>query len=183
MSTFDDFARDQTDQSVDLATQARHLAYLRSLPAGPTEGVSTGRRRHRRRFAVAGLTAGIVIAAGGGSAAAIGLFGEAADTTTGYCYATANLDESGSNRTEFATAGIDQRLDAAAAVSVDVCAAYWRSGVFTGGTVDSNRPPAGGSWPVPPLIACVLPSGKAAVFPGDPTTCHSLGLSALSGRP
>ena len=43
MSTFDDFARDQTDQSVDLATQARHLAYLRSLPARP-EAVSVKTR-------------------------------------------------------------------------------------------------------------------------------------------
>ncbi len=180
MSTFDEFAKDQRDQHLDPATQAQHLAFLRSLPTDePADFVSTARRQRRRRYAIAGLTAGVVIAAGGGTAAAFVLFSKASDTTTGYCYATANLDESSTNRTEFAAAGTEDLPNDAAAVSVDVCAAYWRSGVFAGGTVDANQPPTGGAWPVPPLIACVLPSGKAAVFPGDTTTCRTLGLSAL----
>ena len=181
MSTFDEFAKDQRDQHLDPATQEQHLAFLRSLPTDePADFVSTARRQRRRRYAIAGLTAGVVIAAGGGTAAAFVLFSKASDTTTGYCYATASLDESSTNRTEFAAAGTDDSPNDAAAVSVDVCAAYWRSGVFAGGTVDANQPPTGGAWPVPPLIACVLPSGKAAVFPGDTTTCRTLGLSALS---
>lgn len=183
MRTFDDFADDQTDQAIDQATQARHLTYLRSLPAGPGDRASADRRRGRQRLVVAGLAAGILIAAGGGTAAALGLFGEASDTTTGYCYATADLNDSSNNRTEFAAAGTDEHPNDAAAGGIDVCAAYWRSGVFTGGGVDPSRPPTGGSEPVPPLVACVLPSGKAAVFPGDPTTCHSLGLTALTGQP
>lgn len=180
MSTFDDFAKDQPDQDLDPAIQARHLAYLQSLPAGdPAESEGAARPR-RRRLVIAALTAGVLIAAGGGTAAAFVFFSKASDTSTGYCYATATLDEGSSNRTEFAAAGTDDNPNDAAVVSVEVCAAYWRSGVFVGGTVDANQPPAGGAWPVPALVACVLPSGKAAVFPGDPATCHTLGLSALT---
>ena len=179
MSTFDDFAKSQADQDLDPATQARHIAYLRSLPAGgPAETVGAARRL-RPRLIIAALTAGVLIAAGGGTAVAFVFFSNASDTSTGYCYATATLDESSNNRTEFAAAGTEINPNNAAVVSLEVCEAYWRSGVFAGGTVDVSQPPAGGAWPVPPLVACVLPSGKAAVFPGDPTTCRTLGLSSL----
>jgi hypothetical protein len=33
---------------------------------------------------------------------------------------------------------------------------------------------------VPPLIACVLADGRAAVFPGDQETCAQLGLPLAS---
>jgi hypothetical protein len=34
--------------------------------------------------------------------------------------------------------------------------------------------------PIPPLVACTLDNGVAAVFPGDEQTCARLGLPRLA---
>ncbi|MBM9466640.1 hypothetical protein [Nakamurella leprariae] len=178
MHDFDAFAGELRDQPLAPAAQEQHLALLRSLP-DPGERPVTPAARRRRGRVIGGLAIGAVLAVGGGTAVAIGAFSTATDTATGYCYASADLDESVTNRMEFAAAGTPDRPEDASAVALDVCAAYWRSGVFAGGRGDPDRAPTGGSAPVPSLVACVLPDGKAGVFPGDATTCHGLGLSTL----
>ncbi|MFG2040289.1 hypothetical protein [Dactylosporangium sp. NPDC048998] len=62
---------------------------------------------------------------------------------------------------------------------VEVCAGLWRAGVLRPGVKQVSGPP-GGEYPVPPLVACALPDGVAAVFPGDERTCLRLGLPRLS---
>jgi hypothetical protein len=44
----------------------------------------------------------------------------------------------------------------------------------------TGSPHPGGEYPVPPLAACTLHNGIAAVFPGDDRTCLTLGLPRLS---
>jgi len=64
--------------------------------------------------------------------------------------------------------------------AVQVCAVLWRQGFLT--EAGPTAPPDGGppsDHPVPELVACVLPSGEAAVFPGDAQTCSELGLPSL----
>jgi hypothetical protein len=105
------------------------------------------------------------------------VFGKVTNTETAYCYGSASLSEDNGNRMEFATQGTAEAPRDAAASGVDICAAYWRSGVFQfGKPPDINAVPTGNAYSVPPLVACVLPSGQAGIFPGDDTTCESLGL-------
>jgi hypothetical protein len=61
---------------------------------------------------------------------------------------------------------------------VQACAAVWRAGILQLNQSQVGGAPAG-TYPVPPLVACVLPSGQAAVFPGQPDTCDGLGLAPL----
>ena len=183
MGNFDDFAKELQDEPLAETVQQQHLQYLRSLPVPPSRPAKPAPPRRlgsRRGWSVAALVTGALVVAGGGTAAAIAMFSPATDTATGYCYARANLDESATNRVEYAAAGTPDRPGDASSVALDVCAAYWRSGVFNGGVVDSQRPPAGGDDAVPDLVACVLPDGKVGVFPGDPAICHRLGLSQLA---
>jgi hypothetical protein len=63
--------------------------------------------------------------------------------------------------------------------AISVCAALWRQGILHPGPQGArDRATAGpaGSSQVPPLVACVLPGGTAAVFPGPPSTCATLSL-------
>lgn len=139
--------------------------------------VEQRRRRRRRRYLAGGITAAVLIA-GTGTAAAFGFFDKVTNTNTAYCYASASLDDGLDNRIEFATQGTDSAPYDAAASGVDICQAYWRAGVFQlGKPADIDRAPTGGLFPVPPLIACVLPSGQAGIFPGDKDTCGALGLA------
>ena len=45
----------------------------------------------------------------------------------------------------------------------------------------ARAPSPGADNPVPPLVACVMPDGTAAVFPGTRATCATLGLPNASG--
>jgi hypothetical protein len=40
----------------------------------------------------------------------------------------------------------------------------------------TTAPSPGADNPVPPLVACVMPDGTAAVFPGTRASCVTLGL-------
>jgi hypothetical protein len=65
------------------------------------------------------------------------------------------------------------------------CAALWQRGFLTAkGFAAPDVPLAADGLPavynpVPPLVACVLHSGEAAVFPGPSTVCARLGLPLL----
>jgi hypothetical protein len=66
------------------------------------------------------------------------------------------------------------------------CAGLWQRGFLTAkgyAAPDVPKGPDGlppADQPVPPLVACVLRSGQAAVFPGPATVCAQLGLPLLS---
>jgi hypothetical protein len=138
--------------------------------------------RRRPRFvtvAVVGILG--VIAVGGVAAAGAFLAPKpATDRGTGRCYSTISSDFGdhfpGSSMGNAAPPG--GAAPALPPLAIADCAASWRAGAMTfPGTHPS--PNAAGDYPVPPLVACVLPSGEAAVFPGPPSTCASLGLPTL----
>lgn len=138
--------------------------------------------RRTRRLAVVSLVAGLCVITAGGVAAAGALLTArpATDQVTGRCYSTISSnfgdDFPGTSMANAATPeGAAPDLPPVAIVD---CAAAWRAGALKApGTHPS--PNAAGIYAVPPLAACVLPSGEAAVFPGPPSTCESLGLAAL----
>jgi hypothetical protein len=66
------------------------------------------------------------------------------------------------------------------AQAISVCGALWRQGFLRPGAARIARPAPGTHDPVPPLVACVLPSGQAAVFPGTTHTCARLGLPPMT---
>jgi hypothetical protein len=76
--------------------------------------------------------------------------------------------------------------DAQVTDALAACTTVWASGLLTLGStqVGGTRPPAGmltTNHPVPSLVVCVLPGGVAGVFPGNDTTCETLGLPAAQG--
>ena len=138
--------------------------------------------RRTRRVAVVSVIVGLgVVAAGGAAAAGVLLAAKpATDRDTGRCYNTISTnfgdDFPGTSMSNAARpGGTEPELPP---VAVENCAAVWRAGAMTA-PGSHPSPNAAGEYLVPPLVACVLPSGQAAVFPGPPSTCASLGLSAL----
>jgi hypothetical protein len=59
--------------------------------------------------------------------------------------------------------------------ALGICAVLWRQGLLRPGEPGLG-PRIGSHHPVPSLVACVLPDGVAAVFPGRPHTCARLSL-------
>ena len=70
----------------------------------------------------------------------------------------------------------------ATALLLDACSALWQIGLIQPGKVVTDAAASPGDHTVPALAACVLPSGEAAVFPGDATTCARLDLRTLTDR-
>jgi hypothetical protein len=62
---------------------------------------------------------------------------------------------------------------------LSACAAAWSNGAAQPG-FNSPTFPHDQQFPVPSLVACVLPSGEAAAFPGNSQTCAQLGLPEMS---
>jgi hypothetical protein len=128
-------------------------------------------RRRSRQLAVVGFA--VALCATATAAAVYTAWAPATLPNEVRCYAVASL-EFGDNfpgtttiQSENATTGeIDLVLSA-----VEQCASLWRQGFVVEGV---------GTQPVPNLVACVLPEGAAAVFPGEDDTCRQLGLPRLS---
>ena len=164
---------------IDSEVVERHLAMLADLtqpePAKP-------RRRLRRSVAL--VAAGVLVTAGAGvgTAAAFGVFSQApADRGIAHCYATVDLDDP-SNHTDFMLA-VDPKevhpggVGDAAAIAMEVCEGGWAQGRFSATDPKVSDPdPTRADFPVPALVACVLPDGSVGVFPGDPRTCAILEL-------
>jgi hypothetical protein len=66
--------------------------------------------------------------------------------------------------------------------ALGVCTVLWRQGLLRPGEPGLG-PRIGSHHPVPPLVACVLPDGVAAVFPGRSRTCARLRLPRARPRP
>ena len=130
---------------------------ITSAPPVRTADPLRTRRRRRRRL----VPALIVTSALGGPVAYSVLRGGVTTPETVACFERADLLAT--------TAGVS----VGAAGPVEACAGVWRRGEF------------GGVTEVPPLVACVLPSGVAGVFPA-PTgadVCTALNLVPITPPP
>jgi hypothetical protein len=114
--------------------------------------------RPRRRRAWRLVPALVVTSLVGGAAAYGWLRGDVSRPETVACFEAADP----ASATE--VAGVE------AAGPVEACAALWRRGAFGGGTE------------VPPLVACVLPTGVAGVFPATAgaDVCTALNLVPIT---
>lgn len=141
------------------------VALLRPDPAlfdritsAPLPVVGPHRRRRRRRRVVPALLATSLL---GGAVAYGVLRGGVSHPETAACFERADLSAATAVRT------------VEAAGPIEACAAVWRRGIFGDGT------------DVPPLVACVLPSGVAGVFPATAgaDVCTALNLVPITPAP
>ncbi|MGY0060548.1 hypothetical protein ACWY4P_29080 [Streptomyces sp. LZ34] len=169
----------------------REIQHQQNTPAA-----SAPPRRFRRRlvyFAVPGA----LVALAGGAVAATTLMGSspASEPNSVRCYSAAELSAQYSDMAVAQPASGTSPADISATVSaaINACAGMWESTLIRPGkvghpTVRPGEPliiPSAtpGQGKVPPLTACVLEGGQAAVFPGDERNlCQNLGLARLADR-
>lgn len=133
-------------------TDDEHASALLARVVGVRPPGADDRHRHRRRLILIPLAAAVAVAT---AAAAWVITRPASDPTSVACYRAVDLES------DIFVA------EPAAGGAIEACARAWSGGPF-------------GSGDPPPLGACVLDSGVAAVFPatdGDP--CGRLGLNRL----
>jgi hypothetical protein len=138
------------------------------------------RRQRKRHALVVGAGAAVLIGTAG-AAAYVQESPPVTDKGSARCYTVASLAGGDAFRgTTIAAAG-KPGSPAQVTQAVSVCAALWRQGILVPGAAGPGSPRGGTSaHPVPKLVACVMPDGTAAVFPGDAQTCHTLGLPPAS---
>lgn len=140
----------------------------------------------RRRVLVVGASAAVALGGASAAAAYTVLAPErATERDSARCYTQVSSDTG--DGFPGTTIAIAQSVEApeqdVPPKAVQVCADLWRQGFLT--EAGPTAPPDGGppsDRPVPQLVACVLPSGQTAVFPGDAQTCSELGLPSLGER-
>lgn len=138
-----------------------------------------------------GVVAGLVVAgalAGGGVAAAVLLSPQRPTVLDeARCYSEPSTDFStsfpGTSVSVAGPAGATGTTVDVPDQAVGACAAVWRQGLLVYGAPGVVQGDGVPDHPVPALTACVLPSGEAAVFPGGPKTCRSLGLPPMAHLP
>jgi hypothetical protein len=146
-----------------------------AAPSAPARrGWRVGRRP--RRVAVVAAAAAVLVGLGG-TAVAMLAFEHAPVRDLAHCfpYATTDVDRPGLGPDVTLAGGADS-----AAQALDLCRAEWRSGALVA-TPPYVGTPGGTPQPVPPLVACVLPTGVVGVFPGPPETCTRLGFPRSDG--
>jgi hypothetical protein len=144
------------------------------------EAIVAEQRGPRRGHKTTVIGGAVLIAALGTGAAAFVYVEQSqpvTNKTEARCYTVASLE--GGNQfhgTTIAAAGrpgSKAQVDAAASV----CAALWRQGFLLPGAAGITSPHNTTTrHRVPSLVACVMPDGTAAVFPGNRQTCTKLGL-------
>jgi hypothetical protein len=138
-------------------------------------------RLARARMMITVIAIVTFLAGSFGVAYAAGVFRTAppTDRRTATCYASADLGAA-DNHYEIGVAQSAKnpsQRDAANA-ALELCATGWQQGLLTDNPPSVHMQPGPQPWdsPVPPLIACVLDSGKVGVFPGTNETCQQLDL-------
>lgn len=134
----------------------------------------------------------LVVAIAGGTAAAAALHGDKTATVpnTVRCFA---VDHTTKDYKEYAdltpaSNGTTDPQDPSATVhaAVTTCGDMWHIGLLIPGNANNTaalRHQDTNDFPVPNLLACVLESGEAAVFPSnDAQLCQHLGLAQLGNR-
>ena len=140
------------------------------------------KRRRRRRLAVAGAGAAAALCTSAGAFAYVQQSQPVTNKGEARCYTVASL--SGGDQFHGTTIAAAGRPGSTAQVNqaVSVCAALWRQGILVTGAATAGSPRSGtADRLVPPLVACVMPDGTAAVFPGNSQTCASLRLPQARG--
>lgn len=172
-------------------SEARRQADIARIRIATTNVTGFRSREHllhhwgRRASVIAG--AAVFLLGGGATATALIVqhlsSQEAGVTTHGRCYSQVSSNYGSDFPGTTAVNAADQSGWTPDLVSTLVadCAATWRAGALREqgpGPHPASSPSA--PFPVPELVACVLPDGEAAVFPGDASTCGRLGLPELS---
>jgi hypothetical protein len=162
------------------------LAEVMAEPNSPKQRSTPRLHLTRRAILVVSLVGGI-ITAGGVAAAVVTLRPQNPSVRdTARCYSKVSTNFSSSF--PGGEVGIAQQLNPATNASVptntdvpsqviSLCATMWSWGFSKPGI---GAPRTSENNPVPSLVACVLPSGEAAVFPGNAATCTKLGLPVMS---
>ena len=162
---------------------ARDIRLLQELATGGTRLASTRRRGTVIALAAVGFT-GVTAAA-----AYTVLKPEAATVTdSARCYATVSTARGDSfpGTTISVAPPVGQPRPSTPEQAISICAVLWQRGFLTPAGFRAPEVPRGpdglppATNPVPPLVACVLPGGQAAVYPGPETVCDQLGLPLLA---
>jgi hypothetical protein len=136
-------------------------------------------RRTRRPLLIAGVAGAVAIGTSAGAYAYVASSAPVTDKSQARCYTVASL--TGGDYTTIAAlspagTGKSTQIDDA----LSVCAAFWRQGILRPGAREPFPPNQADPYPVPQLVACVMPDGTAAIFPGKPGTCTALSLPAAA---
>jgi hypothetical protein len=146
-------------------------------------GADAGRRRARKPVFIATGAAAIVLGTSAGAIAYVQHSQPVTNKSEARCYTEANLAGGdqfhGTTIAEAGVPGSKAQVDSA----VNVCAVLWRQGFLLPGAAGVARQPnTKAHHRVPPLVACVMPDGTAAVFPGNLRTCANLGLPRATSQ-
>ncbi len=147
-------------------------------------GADAGRRHGRKPFLIATGAAAIVLGTSAGAIVYVHYSQPVTNKSEARCYTEANLDGGDQfHGTTIADAGVPGGKAPQVDNAVSVCAGLWRQGFLLPGAAGVARQPnTKVHHRVPPLVACVMPDGTAAVFPGNPRTCANLGLPRAASQ-
>ncbi|MCU1678454.1 MAG: hypothetical protein JWM93_3212 [Frankiales bacterium] len=168
---------DQVDLPARRLFPPERAPFVRDLLEREAANSRTNRRGWKSPGVLLSIGTAVVLSAG--AAAAYVAFAPATDHSRVRCY---TVPAAGGRDTFFGTdAGVANSADGsvAAIAALDLCGALWRSGVIAAGRAQADLPEPG-LHPVPPLVACRLPDGVAAVFPGTAELCAQLGFPGLA---
>jgi hypothetical protein len=154
------------------------VAVISAAVAAELAEVSRPRRRFPRIFSVIAAGVGVATLGAGAAAAYIALRpAHITNKQTARCYTAVTYTKGtvfpGTTVAQFGSDGNPGQVENA----IDTCAALWRTGILERGMFVPVLHPAPGTHVVPPLVACVLPGGAAAIYPGPADTCVRLGLA------
>lgn len=123
---------------------------------------------------ITAAAAAVVLATG---AFALAEYESVTDKTQARCYTVASLATTKYMAIAEASTSITR---AEVRSALEVCAALYRQGILRPGRRVNYSVHTATRFPVPPLVACTLPGGIAAVFPGGRSTCAGLDLPAAT---
>jgi hypothetical protein len=140
-------------------------------------------RRWRGRTFMIGITSAALLGGGAAAARVLRAPAGATDKSRLRCYTVVDVGR-GKNfvgaETAFARTSPAGSPELPAGIrAVDMCASLWSQGFLTPGA-NAHDPDESVVHPVPPLTACLLPNGVAAVFPAPKGTCEQLDLAELA---
>lgn len=158
------------------------------LQALVTSSVARGRRRRPGPVVVVALAGLGLTGATAAAAHSILVPQPASDRSSARCYSTVSTDtgEDFPGTTLSVAAAAGQPATDTPPVALESCRDLWRRGFLTSkgfaapdvANGPDGLPPADKN--APPLVACVLKGGQAAVFPGTAAVCSELGLPLLA---
>lgn len=146
-------------------------------------------RRRRHRLTVVAAIAGLGLSGATAAAAYLILTPQrASDRSSARCYGTVSTKTGDAfpGTTVSVAAAEGQPAADTPPLALEACRDLWRRGFLTSkgfaapdvANGPDGLPPADKT--VPPLVACVLQTGQAAIYPGTAEVCAGLGLPLLA---